>query len=310
MSSGSCSTQPEAGKCCGNSCCARAAIEMSLRNTIAREEVVPWSMARTKDMEAYPDVFLGVVFGVFLALSREGIIVSRQKERIGDGRSRRSRRLAAGASDPVGQGLGRTEAKMLHAGPGNRGGMTFTSFQFGIFVAVVFGAYYLPPLRRFQVQLLVLASLVFYGSGQPELLPLLLLAVLGTYLCLVLAFDNRAVWMPAGIVFNLALLAFFKYKLLFIDAGSGSPDRRCADRFAAAAAAADRHLVLRVPQHQPAGRPDAREAAAAACETCSSTSSSSRSSCPGRSPARPSSCRRSRPSGSPRSTSSRPRNGS
>ena len=53
MSSGSCSTQPEAGKCCGNSCCARAAIEMSLRNTIAREEVVPWSMARTKDMEAY-----------------------------------------------------------------------------------------------------------------------------------------------------------------------------------------------------------------------------------------------------------------
>ena len=104
-----------------------------------------------------------------------------------------------------------------------RGGMTFTSFQFGIFVAVVFGAYYLPPLRRFQVQLLVLASLVFYGSGQPELLPLLLLAVLGTYLCLVLAFDNRAVWMPAGIVFNLALLAFFKYKLLFIDPGAVHP---------------------------------------------------------------------------------------
>src|SRR4051794_17605755 len=64
MSSGSCSTQPEAGKCCGNSACARAAIEMSLRKTIAREEVVPWSMARTKDMEAYP--------GVFLALSRGG----------------------------------------------------------------------------------------------------------------------------------------------------------------------------------------------------------------------------------------------
>ncbi|MGY0569779.1 MBOAT family O-acyltransferase [Bradyrhizobium sp. RDM12] len=101
--------------------------------------------------------------------------------------------------------------------------MTFTSFQFGIFVAVVFGAYYLPPLRPFQVQLLVLASLVFYGSGQPELLPLLLVAVLGTYLCLVLAFDNRALWMPAGIVFNLALLAFFKYKLLFIDPAALHP---------------------------------------------------------------------------------------
>ena len=41
MSSGSCSTQPEAGKCCGNSCCAVAAMEMSLRNTMAREDVVP-----------------------------------------------------------------------------------------------------------------------------------------------------------------------------------------------------------------------------------------------------------------------------
>ena len=41
MSSGSCSTQPEAGKCCGNSACAVAAIEMSPRNTMAREDVVP-----------------------------------------------------------------------------------------------------------------------------------------------------------------------------------------------------------------------------------------------------------------------------
>jgi len=41
ISSGSCSTQPEAGKCCGNSACAVAAMEMSDRNTIAREDVVP-----------------------------------------------------------------------------------------------------------------------------------------------------------------------------------------------------------------------------------------------------------------------------
>src|SRR3954463_6016687 len=67
MSSGSCSTQPEAGKCCGNSACAFAAMEMSPRNTIAREEVVPWSMARTKDMEAP----LGFA-GRFLGVSREG----------------------------------------------------------------------------------------------------------------------------------------------------------------------------------------------------------------------------------------------
>jgi alginate O-acetyltransferase complex protein AlgI len=94
--------------------------------------------------------------------------------------------------------------------------MTFTSWQFGIFVVAVFGAYYLPALRRFQIQLLAVASLFFYGYGQPELLPLLAVAVLGTYLFLILALRNRVAWLPIGIVFNLALLAFFKYKFLFV----------------------------------------------------------------------------------------------
>jgi alginate O-acetyltransferase complex protein AlgI len=98
--------------------------------------------------------------------------------------------------------------------------MTFTSWQFGIFVAIVFGVYYLPPLRALQVQLLVFASLFFYGYGQPELLPLLAVAVLGTYLFLILALRNRSIWLPVGIIFNLALLAFFKYKFLFVDSAS------------------------------------------------------------------------------------------
>jgi alginate O-acetyltransferase complex protein AlgI len=98
--------------------------------------------------------------------------------------------------------------------------MTFTSWQFGVFVAVVFGVYYLPALRTLQVQWLVFASLFFYGYGQPQLLPLLAVAVFGTYLFLILALRNRSIWLPVGIAFNLALLAFFKYKFLFIDPGS------------------------------------------------------------------------------------------
>jgi alginate O-acetyltransferase complex protein AlgI len=94
--------------------------------------------------------------------------------------------------------------------------MTFTSWQFGAFVAIVFGAYYLPPFKSLQVHLLVAASLFFYGYGEPELLPLLAVAVLGTYLFLILALRNRSLWLPIGIFFNLALLAFFKYKFLFI----------------------------------------------------------------------------------------------
>src|SRR6202158_1298908 len=98
--------------------------------------------------------------------------------------------------------------------------MTFTSWQFGLFVAIAFGTYYLPPFRTLQVQLLVVASLFFYGYGQPELLPLLAVAVLGTYLFLILALRNRPIWLPIGIAFNLALLAFFKYKFLFVEPSS------------------------------------------------------------------------------------------
>jgi alginate O-acetyltransferase complex protein AlgI len=94
--------------------------------------------------------------------------------------------------------------------------MTFASWQFGLFAAIVFGIYYCPPAKPFQVQLLVAASLFFYGYGQPELLPLLAIAVCGTYLFLILALRERR-WLPVGIVFNLALLAFFKYKFLFLD---------------------------------------------------------------------------------------------
>jgi alginate O-acetyltransferase complex protein AlgI len=95
--------------------------------------------------------------------------------------------------------------------------MSFTSWQFAVFTVIVFAVYYLPPVRNFQVQWLVLASLIFYGYGQPELLPLLAVAVMGTYVFLLLAFENRALWLPVGVGFNLALLAFFKYKFLFID---------------------------------------------------------------------------------------------
>ena len=95
--------------------------------------------------------------------------------------------------------------------------MSFTSWQFATFAVVVFAVYYLPFVRGYQVQWLVFSSLFFYGYGQPELLPLLALAVLGSYLFLILAFENRAVFLPLGIAFNLALLGFFKYKFLFLD---------------------------------------------------------------------------------------------
>ena len=98
--------------------------------------------------------------------------------------------------------------------------MSFTSWQFVAFAALVFCLYYLPPVRAFQVHLLVAASVVFYGSDQIELIALLALAVLGTYAFLALSLTDHKLWLPIGIAFNLALLAFFKYKFLFIDPSS------------------------------------------------------------------------------------------
>jgi hypothetical protein len=46
MSAGSCSTQPEAGKRCGNSCWPVVCARIAASNRIAREEVVPWSIAK------------------------------------------------------------------------------------------------------------------------------------------------------------------------------------------------------------------------------------------------------------------------
>jgi alginate O-acetyltransferase complex protein AlgI len=37
-----------------------------------------------------------------------------------------------------------------------------------------------------------------------------------------LALRNRPIWLPIGIAFNLALLAFFKYKFLFVEPASPS----------------------------------------------------------------------------------------
>src|SRR5581483_6731721 len=89
--------------------------------------------------------------------------------------------------------------------------------------AVVFAVYYLPLVRGFQVQWLVFCSLFFYGYGQSELLPLLAVAVLGTYVFLILALEKRSLFLPLGITFNLALLAFFKYKFLFLDPSAPAP---------------------------------------------------------------------------------------
>ena len=93
-------------------------------------------------------------------------------------------------------------------------------------VLITFGLYYLRALRRFQVITLVAASLVFYAWDQWRLLPLLMLTVFVTYVSMNGAIRGSRTLAIFGILSNLLILCFFKYKFLVIpdpsDVHSGS----------------------------------------------------------------------------------------
>ena len=118
--------------------------------------------------------------------------------------------------------------------------MLFTSYEFLLFAALLLLAYYLIP-RRWQWQLLLVASLVFYLFAGPKYLIFLLLTAASTYVtarlmdvCLqaqeATLKVNREIWVKdqrkafkvqekkkrfrllvAGLVFNFGMLAVLKY---------------------------------------------------------------------------------------------------
>jgi len=96
--------------------------------------------------------------------------------------------------------------------------MLFNSLAFVAFFLVVFGVYYLPVVRRFQIQLLLIASAVFYAWEMPSLLLLLGFSVLlNSITSFQVAKSERPKqikWATFGIVANLTLLSVFKYGAL------------------------------------------------------------------------------------------------
>jgi alginate O-acetyltransferase complex protein AlgI len=95
--------------------------------------------------------------------------------------------------------------------------MSFTSLEFLFFVTVTLLVYYLPKVRRFQVLILVLASLLFYSWDQWRLLPLLIFTVLITFISMRGSLCGNRLLIACGIITNLFILCFFKYKFLILD---------------------------------------------------------------------------------------------
>lgn len=97
--------------------------------------------------------------------------------------------------------------------------MLFNSYPFALLVLITLGLFYWPVLARAQSVVLIAASLVFYGYGQPGLLALLLTSIAINAVCsfrVAKAIDlqTKRTWAIAGVVLNLAILLFFKYSPL------------------------------------------------------------------------------------------------
>jgi alginate O-acetyltransferase complex protein AlgI len=98
--------------------------------------------------------------------------------------------------------------------------MLFNSTAFVIFLIVSFIVYYQKSLIRYQVQVLILASLFFYGWENPWYLFLLCgsaaINILTSYKVLQSeSVSIRKRWAIGGVVVNLLILSFFKYSKLF-----------------------------------------------------------------------------------------------
>ncbi|OWV90568.1 hypothetical protein ATY75_15310 [Rhizobium sp. N122] len=97
--------------------------------------------------------------------------------------------------------------------------MNFISPEYALLFCLVFALYYFFP--RLQITILLVASLVFYGWAQPLEIPLLLAVSLCSSTVTYIILQGCAAPKPLmalGVTANLSVLAFFKYKFLFIDA--------------------------------------------------------------------------------------------
>lgn len=97
--------------------------------------------------------------------------------------------------------------------------MLFSSITFlYCFLPLVLVFYFLAP-GKFKNVVLLIASLFFYGWGEPKFLLLMILTIVFGYMMGILTEKyplRRKVWLAMSILFDLGALAFFKYVDFFI----------------------------------------------------------------------------------------------
>jgi alginate O-acetyltransferase complex protein AlgI len=100
--------------------------------------------------------------------------------------------------------------------------MTFVSWQFLALFGMVLIGLRVMPTREARQALILLASIVFYGSGTAWHLLVLLAPALIDYACAIRIEDAaepvaRKRWLLLSLISNLGILAYFKYADFFVD---------------------------------------------------------------------------------------------
>ena len=97
--------------------------------------------------------------------------------------------------------------------------MVFSSIPFlYYFLPAVLAVYFLPP-RRWKNAVLLLASLVFYGWGEPKLLWLMVFTIAVFYLCglaIGRSEKHKSKWLWVSVAVGVGLLGLFKYADFFL----------------------------------------------------------------------------------------------
>jgi alginate O-acetyltransferase complex protein AlgI len=97
--------------------------------------------------------------------------------------------------------------------------MLFNSYIFLALLIAAFCLYYLKILAKYQVSILILASLVYYSYQNPVLVILLLsscaINFITSYLIVYINHNRKKLIVTLGVAANLLVLVFFKYSSLF-----------------------------------------------------------------------------------------------
>lgn len=106
--------------------------------------------------------------------------------------------------------------------------MLFTDASFLYFILVLFALYYLKPLFKYQMQLLILASFFFYYLNSHAFTLLLLFSVImnvffSWQIIQSASYQTRKTYVNIGVVLNVLLLVFFKYGFMLVSTVINEP---------------------------------------------------------------------------------------